>query len=82
MTQTMVETPAVVPEIPSLAQGEATASPRPDPSRNSTSDSAAAPTAPAMTAPQETAPPSIVFVMARKCAPYVARNAGAIHTCV
>ena len=64
MTQTMADTPAVVPEIPSLAQGETVARPRPVPNRNNTSESAAAPTAPAMTAPQETAPPSVVVVIA------------------
>src|SRR5688572_12900449 len=51
----MVETLAVVAEIPSLAQGETTERPRPVPSRIRISEKAAAPTAPANTAPQETA---------------------------
>jgi hypothetical protein len=55
VTHTMVDTPAAVPEIPSLAQGETTARPSPVPSTNNTSDSTAAPTAPANIAPQETA---------------------------
>jgi hypothetical protein len=56
--QMMVETPTVVAEAPSPAQGETTDSPMPVPSKMRIREKDAAPTAPAMTAPQDTALPS------------------------